>query len=199
MLDLQTAVTNGASRQLQGDVALLARAPREAVDEAAEGLKDDVRAEVRRGLDLRRGAGFIKSFVFDDGGGDAAALVVNTWVRRDGGDPLVPHTKGATIRSTRPGGFLVQPAPGATRRVDRLRRSLDRLDEDPKLQIIPQGPGRFVFIRRASKRRTVLLAFLSRQVRVPKSLDFAPLVARAAQDFEVLLNEKLGPIEEGGR
>lgn len=194
MLDLQAPVSNSASRALEDDAGLLASAPILAVREAADTLKDEARAEVSRGLNFKRGPKFIRSFVFDDGGGDAAAIVASTWIRKDGSDPLLPHATGATIRPKN-GKFLLIPAPGPRRR-STAQRALASLEADPKLDLVPQGRGNFVIIRRVSSRRTKLLGFLRRKVKVPKSIDLVPLVSRASADFAKVLDEKLAPLEQ---
>ena len=176
----------------------IARANRLAPAKTATRLKGRLRGQVRRGLGGRtvgrRGrnvANAVRDRLYSDSEFEHAALVFSKFGRREGGkfiDYFVPFTKGGVIRAK--GKYMVIPAKGSSRRVKKVFRDLKRLDEDPKLALIPQPGGRFLFVRRTSRRRTTILAWLIRRFRRRKVLDFETEVRRAERELpEIYLDE----------
>jgi len=188
MLDFNVQ-TQDAAAAFAEDAKRLAKASRFAIEESVEITKDRVRQEVRGGLDLKSGAGFIRGYIWEDGPGDVAGMVANTW-RKGSGDPLVPHLEGATIRP-KGGGFLFWPAPGKSWR--QAKNALDQLNDKSNLVMVPQGNGNFIFIRRTSSRRTTLIGFFRKKVQVPQSLSFEPIVQRGYDLLERTLAEQIAP------
>lgn len=195
-MDLKLSVRGDLKAAMARDRRVIEAATTESVQEATNALKRQARAEVAGALDSRKAPKLIRSKVFVDGPADSAGIVFSKWRKRDGGDPLLPHVRGATLRPDR-SKFLVIPAKGTSRRVNATRRSLDRLGEDPKLALIPTGRGSFWFVRKTSKRRTVLLAKLVRRVEIPKRIDFNRPILRAERGLPDTLHDKLGKLERG--
>lgn len=178
----------------------VSRATQRAPARAAVEHKALARAEVRRGLGGSRRAGrrgrnvanAIRHKVFVDGPLQAAAIVYSKFGRREGGqfvDYFLPFARGGTIRAK--GKYMVIPNGGTSRRIKKVFRDLKRLDDDPKLALIPQPGGRFLFVRHTSRRRTTILAWLIRRFRRRKVLDFEGVADQVEGRFPTILLEEL--------
>lgn len=166
--------------QLRDHMKAEDRALREAdesvVRESTVDLKGAYRGEVRAGFDRgNRVANAVRDKYFRDRDGSLTGFVYSKFGKKKGGtfqDYLARHERGGEQESSRPGGWMFIAARGASRRVKQARRSLDMLGKDPKLALIRIGPNRTVFVRRTSKRRTVLLGWMVRNTRLKATLDF---------------------------
>ena len=162
---------------------------RAATKRQTEETKNTARAVVNAGLTgsrqfrtgNRRAAQTIRSRYYED---TPAGLVHSTWGYFDGGrfvDILAVHATGATITPKR-GRFLFIPFVGAGQR--RSRRQRGRLDQE-KVDIIPLPNGqRLVVTRERGQRRGLVLGLLTRQVRIPKRLDFTSVERDALTGLE---------------
>lgn len=197
-LRIVLAVRGDLRAHMAAERRALARADRVAPAKAAGLLKNWARDEVRRGFGRaasRRGRKFenaIRDKAYHDGEFRNAALVYSKFGRRERGqfiDYFVPYIRGGVINAK--GKYMVIPAKGTSRRVRRDLRDLKRLDQDPKLALIPQPNGRFLFVRHSSRRRTVIIAWLIRRVRRKKIIDFRSLEDRAARELPAIYLREL--------
>jgi hypothetical protein len=176
----------------------VARASKAAPARAAKEGKELFRTEVRRGFGRaagRRGRkveNAIRDKAYSDGEFRHAAIIYSKFGRREGGqfiDYFLPYEQGGVIKAK--GKYMVIPAKGTSRRVNRVLRDLKRLDEDPKLALIPQPGGRFIFVRRSSKRRTVIIAYLIRRFRRRKVLNLRGVHEKVELRYQEILLEEL--------
>lgn len=182
---ITAALSGRLTQEMREEAAHVAEAVRDSVTGETTAVQARARGLVDAALPprgRRKPSNAIRSKIYNDGPGRTRGLVYSKFGRREGGrfvDYLLPHIRGADIRP-RNGSFLVLPVKGQSRRMDRIRRDLGRLGEDPKLALIPISGGRYVFVRKTSRNRTVLLAWLVRGVRIDPKLNFAPVVQGAA-------------------
>lgn len=152
-----------AAAARQDEAALRNSLPR-AVGEVGEAVKLQVRARVRSVLPGRtsgRHANAIRSTLYGPHSLNPAALVFSNLGRGKGTgfiDYLLPHVTGATIRpATR--NALTIPLVGQRPRGGGLpapvKEAIQALDDgtDPRLALIPAGPGKLLLVRRPAKGR----------------------------------------------
>ncbi|EKE70892.1 hypothetical protein [Oceanibaculum indicum] len=195
---ITAALSGRLAQEMRAEAAHVAEAVHSSVTGETTAVQLRARGLVDAALPPRAGSrrkpsNAIRQKIYNDGPGRVRGIVYSKFGRREGGrfvDYLKPHVDGADIRP-RAGSFMVLPVKGQSRRMDRIRRDLGRLGEDPKLALIPVSGGRFVFVRRASRNRTVLLAWLVRGVRIDPKLNFRPLEQSAASGLARRLSADL--------
>ncbi|GAB4373812.1 MAG: hypothetical protein Kow00114_35970 [Kiloniellaceae bacterium] len=199
---LGLAIAGDLREQMAAERRIVARAVRVAPERAAREGKEEYRSHVRQAFGRaagRRGRKFenaIRDKAYHDGEFRHAALIYSKFGRREGGrfiDYLVPYDRGGVIKAK--GRYMVIPAKGTSRRVRRDLRDLKRLDEDPKLALIPQPGGRFLFVRHTSSRRTVIIAWLIRRFTRRKVLNLQGVHDAIGHRYEEILVEEM---ERGG-
>ena len=199
MTELKVLARRGQLEKfLAAEIKAVKRAPGVTVRREIRKLQLAARSEVNAKIGgKRKVGGAIRNKVYDNPDGSATGLVFSKLGRREGGvfiDYLAIHTTGRELRAKR-GKFMVIPVKGVSRRLKAKYRKLEGLGTDPKLALIPQRGGNFLFVRH-TRTRSTLLARLVRRARIPKRLDFERLSRdlpdRAAKAPVETLNEQAG-------
>lgn len=185
---LSTAIQGDLGQFLEGELTELAGQVRAAVNAAAEGLRDELRAQVRSaslGLGLEkawrsetypkgrrtlRPAGLVysKSTVLHRAYIEGPTIVAGKRFLVIATPAAIRMGFGETNVARRGGGI---PA-GAKRKYSSLGAAMSRLGKD-RLRLVPAKRGRFVVLYEpAGRARPVVLFVLVRSVKVRRLLDF---------------------------
>lgn len=180
------------------DINTIQRVVVSVVTRTTNDLKKARRAHVRSRLSSRKAPTTISSRIFKDGPADVTGFLFSRWTIRDSRgrlvDPLAVLNRGATIRATR--GFMVIPAPGRTR-IDARRSTRLAFDGQGRFDVVPQRRG-YAVIKRVSRKRTTLIAFLRRRVDIPDKLDLDQIDREFSTELPQRLLDRLSRLERGG-
>lgn len=165
----------------------LAKAAGRAIRESTADLQGGYRRAVETGTGSRRLANAVRSRLYEPGTAGAAGIVYSRARKRgEGGksvDIIEVLSRGATIRPTRKSWLLiVNPGFGRTRSGRTSRRGLARAREkiqaaaagrasDVYFQPVQGGKRVAIIEKKPRSKRSTILGWLVRQVRIPKQFD----------------------------